>query len=159
MLYGILADLVLVVHLGFVAFALLGALLVLRWRWLAWVHVPAIAWGALVEFTGWICPLTPLENWLRNAGGRPAYPSSFLEHHIFPVLYSSTLSRNDQIVLGVGLLVVNLVLYGFVFHRARRPRALPDKLLQPTRGSAPSDELRPRVTGRRGRPPASAPRG
>jgi hypothetical protein len=116
--YRILADLVLVMHAAFVAFAVLGALLALRWRWLAWLHVPAVSWGAFIEFTGWVCPLTPVENWFRNAGDRRGYSGGFIEHYIFPLLYSSTLTRNDQIVLGLGLLLLNLVLYGFILHRA-----------------------------------------
>src|SRR4029453_7194536 len=89
--YRILADLVLVMHAAFVAFAVLGALLALRWRWLAWLHVPAVSWGAFIEFTGWVCPLTPVENWFRNAGDRRGYSGGFIEHYIFPLLYSSTL--------------------------------------------------------------------
>ena len=69
MLYKLLADAVAVFHLLFVAFAVLGGLLALGWRWIPWLHLPALAWGATVEFAGWICPLTPLENWLRVAGG------------------------------------------------------------------------------------------
>ncbi len=69
-MYPFLADLVLVVHLAFVVFVLCGGLLALKWRWIAWLHLPAAVWGAVVEFTGWICPLTPLENWLRDAGWR-----------------------------------------------------------------------------------------
>ena len=69
MLFKFAADAVAVIHLLFVAFAVLGGLLALRWHWVAWLHLPALAWGATVEFTGWICPLTPLENSLRSAGG------------------------------------------------------------------------------------------
>ena len=126
MLYRVLADLVLVFHAAFVAFAILGALLALRWRWLPWLHLPAVSWGAVIEFTGWVCPLTPLENSLRHAGGTPGYSGDFIEHYVFPVLYSTTLTRSDQIVFGVALLLVNVAMYGFVLHRsprgpARRP--------------------------------------
>lgn len=122
-LYRVLADLVLVVHAAFVAFAILGGLLTLRWRWLAWLHVPAVSWGALIEFTGWVCPLTPLENSLRRAGGSAGYSGDFVEHYLFPVLYSTTLTRSDQIVFGVGLLLVNVAIYAIVLQRFRRTPA------------------------------------
>jgi hypothetical protein len=119
-LYRVLADLVLAFHAGFVAFAILGGLLALRWRWIAWLQLPAVGWGALVEFTGWVCPLTPLENALRQAGGGEGYSSDFLEHYVSPILYSSTLTRQDQLLLGFALLLINLSVYGFVLRHARR---------------------------------------
>ena len=79
MMYSLLADLVLVVHLAFVVFVLCGGLLVLKWRWIAWLHLPAAVWGAVVEFTGWICPLTPLENWLRVQGGETGSQDDFID--------------------------------------------------------------------------------
>ena len=77
MMYPCLADLVLCIHAGFVVFVLCGGLLALKWRWIAWLHLPAAAWGAVVEFTGWICPLTPLENWFREQDGETPYRSGF----------------------------------------------------------------------------------
>jgi hypothetical protein len=121
--YRILADLVLAVHLAFVVFAIAGGLLALRWRWIPWLHVPAVLWGAAVEFTGWVCPLTPLENQLREAGGSAGYSGSFLDHYVSPVLYSTTLTRDDQILYGFGLLLINLFAYAFVLHRSRRQRS------------------------------------
>ena len=123
MLHRVLADLALVLHAAFVAFAIAGALLALRWHWIPWLHLPAVAWGAVVEFTGWICPLTPLENALRSAGGSAGYSGSFLEHYIFPLLYSTTLTRDDQLLLGVALLLINVATYAFVVHRIQRRRA------------------------------------
>ena len=125
MLYRVFADLVLVAHAAFVTFAILGGFLALRWHWLPWLHVPAVSWGGVVEFTGWVCPLTPLENSLRNAGGGGAYSGEFIERYLFPLLYSTTLTRSDQIVLGVGLLLINVAVYGFVLHRFRRIRLHP----------------------------------
>ena len=93
MIYRALADLVLVVHLGFVLFVVLGGLLVVRWPWLAWLHVPAAVWGVLIEFMGWICPLTPLENSFRVAGGGAGYSGGFIEHYIRPILYPAGLTR------------------------------------------------------------------
>ena len=119
MWYSWLADLILCIHVGFVLFVIVGGLLVLRWRWIAWLHLPAAAWGAIVEFTGWICPLTPLENWLRAQAGETSYSSDFLAQYLLPVLYPSGLTREIQTLLGVMVLAVNLTIYGRLWHRAR----------------------------------------
>ena len=120
MIYRSLADFVLVVHLGFVLFVVLGGLLVLRRRWVALLHVPAAIWGILIEYTGGICPLTPLENSFRRLGGEAGYSGGFIQHYIQPVLYPSGLTRGTQIVLGSLALLVNLVAYGLVVARSRR---------------------------------------
>ena len=120
MLYHRLADLVVAIHLAFVVFVVLGALLVLRWPRLAWVHVPAAIWGVLIEYAGWICPLTPLENWLRRAGGQASYQGGFVEHYVIPVLYPLGLTRATQWVLGTIVLVVNVGVYGALVIRRRR---------------------------------------
>jgi hypothetical protein len=119
----LLADLVLVVHAAFVAFAIGGGLLVLRWRWVAWLHVPALAWGAAIELVGGICPLTPLEDRLRGAGGDPTHSPDFIERGISALLYPTALTRSTQVALAVALLLVNAAAYGIVFRRARRARA------------------------------------
>jgi hypothetical protein len=118
-MYRILADLVVGLHLLFVVFVVAGGLLVLRWRRLAWVHVPAAAWGALIEFAGWVCPLTPLEQALRSAAGESGYPGGFIEHYMLPVLYPGALTRGIQIGLGVLVLALNLLVYGYLI-RTRR---------------------------------------
>ena len=120
MIYRALADLVLVVHLGFVLFVVLGGLLVLRWPPAAWLHVPAAIWGVLIEYTGWICPLTPLENSLRMRGGEAGYSGGFIEHYIQPLLYPAGLTRSTQVVLGSLALVLNLTAYAIVVSRMRR---------------------------------------
>ncbi len=117
MVYRFLADLVLVAHFAFVVFAVVGALLVLRWRWVVWLHLPAVVWAALIEFAGWICPLTPLENWLRELSGSAGYESGFVEHYILPVLYPGGLTREVQIVLGLLVLAVNIGIYGWLLRR------------------------------------------
>jgi hypothetical protein len=109
--YRILADAVLILHLGFVLFALFGGLLVLHWRRTIWLHLPAVLWAAAIEFFGWFCPLTPLENWLRAKGGAPVYQEDFIEHYIVPLLYPEALSRNLQIILGSIVLVINVIVY------------------------------------------------
>jgi hypothetical protein len=115
MLYPVLADVVVAAHLAFVLFVVLGGFLVLRWRSFAWVHVPAVLWAALIEFAGWVCPLTPLENWLRETGGASAYSQGFIEHYILPVLYPAALTRNLQVVLGISVLILNLAVYAWIW--------------------------------------------
>lgn len=100
-------------------FVVLGGLLVLRWRWVIWLHLPAAVWGALIEFAGWICPLTPLEKWLRRQGGLGGYQGGFVEHYILPLLYPSALTRTVQLVLGAVVIAVNLIIYWQVWRRGR----------------------------------------
>ena len=120
MAYRIFADSVLVIHLGFILFVVAGGLLV-RWRiGVAWVHLPAVAWGALIEFRGWICPLTPLEIWARSRAGETGYTGGFIEHYLLPVVYPRGLTQEVQIVLGAAVLVVNLAVYAWVLRRRRR---------------------------------------
>jgi len=119
MAYRLLADAVLLLHIAFVAFALAGGLLALRWRWIPWLHLPALAWGVTVEWTGWICPLTPWENALRRAGGEAGYAGGFVEHYILPLLYPADLTREVQWVLGGGLLAFNVAVYLLVWFRKR----------------------------------------
>lgn len=124
MLYRLAADAVLLLHLAFVVFVVLGGFLVLRWRKLAWAHLPAVAWGALVEFSGWICPLTPLEIALRQAAGDAAYAGDFVEHYIVALLYPESLTRDVQVTLGVAVVLLNAAIYGAVLVRQfRRQRA------------------------------------
>jgi hypothetical protein len=120
MAFRILSDATVVLHLAFVAFVLFGGLLVLRWPRVAWLHLPAVAWGAWIEFAGTVCPLTPLENWFREQGGRHAYNSGFVEQYLLPILYPDALSRELQWTLGGLVLVLNAAVYGVVLHRRRR---------------------------------------
>ncbi len=122
MVYQSLADIVVVLHLAFVIFVIGGGLCALRWRKAIYFHLPAAAWGALIEFAGWICPLTPLENWLRKKGGESGYPGEFVEHYILPILYPAGLTREIQIILGILVVVANLFLYGFIF-LSHKPKA------------------------------------
>lgn len=115
----LLADLVVLLHLAFVLFVVFGGLLALRWRRIAWLHVPAFAWGAAIEFGGWICPLTPLENRLREAGGAGGYAGGFVERYVVPVLYPEALTREIQIGLGIAVLLINLAIYGFLLRRRK----------------------------------------
>ena len=117
MIYRLLADTTVVLHLGFVLFVVGGGLLVWRYPRLAWLHVPAALWGALIEFAGWVCPLTPLENWLREQGGQQAYAASFVEHYLLPVLYPQSLTRPVQWILGGLVLLINVILYALILRR------------------------------------------
>jgi hypothetical protein len=117
MMYQLLADLVLIVHLAFVVFVLCGGLLVLRWQWMAWLHLPAAVWGAVVEFSGWICPLTPLENWLRAQGGEVGYEQDFIARYLLPILYPGGLTRNLQLLLGTVVVVLNAAIYWWLWQR------------------------------------------
>jgi hypothetical protein len=117
MLYRLLADATVVIHLTFVVFVVAGGLLVGRRPWVAWLHLPAAAWGAWSEFAGWFCPLTPLENWLRQQGGRAPYSASFVERYLLPALYPASLSRELQWTLGGFVLLVNAVIYGVLVRR------------------------------------------
>jgi hypothetical protein len=119
MLPRALADLVLLVHAAFVLFVVLGGFAVLRWPRLAWIHLPAAAWGAVIEFAGWICPLTPLENRLRGLAGDAGYPGGFVEHYLLAWLYPAALDRSIQVGLGLAVIAVNLVAYGWVAARRR----------------------------------------
>ena len=119
-MYSLLANLVLIVHLTFVVFVLCGGLLVLKWRWIAWLHLPAAVWGAIVEFTGWICPLTPLENWLRTHSGETSYRSDFITQYLLPMLYPEGLTHLVQLLLGTGVVVLNAAVYWWLWQMQMR---------------------------------------
>jgi len=118
--YGLLADVVVLLHLMFVLFVLLGGLLALKWPRIAWLHLPAAAWGAVVEFTGWICPLTPLENWLRAQGGKVVDEHDFTAHYLLPILYPGDLTRDLQLLLGTVVVVLNAAVYWWLWHTQAR---------------------------------------
>ena len=115
-----LADGVVLLHLAFVLFVLFGGLLALRWPRAAWAHIPAAAWGVAIEFFGWICPLTPLENDLRARAGRESYEGDFIGRYLLPVIYPEGLTREVQLLLGTGALLLNVAIYWMVLRRGRR---------------------------------------
>ena len=122
MSYRLLADFVLVVHAAFVAFVMLGGLAVLRWPRLAWVHLPVVIWGAGIEFTGGICPLTPLENHWRRLAGEQGYTGGFVEQYVLAALYPEGLTRGIQLALGLLVIAVNAVIYFRVWTRHKTSR-------------------------------------
>jgi hypothetical protein len=115
--YRLLADLLVLFHVGFVLFVVLGGLAVLRWPRVAWAHLPVAAWGAWVEFSSTVCPLTPLENHLRRLGGEAGYSGGFIAHYILPVLYPAGLSPRVQVVLGIFVVLLNVAAYLLVWRR------------------------------------------
>lgn len=120
MLYRLAADAVLVFHGLFILFVIFGALLALWRPWLAWMHVAAAIWGASVMLSGMICPLTPLENSLRVAGGQAGYDGGFIEHYITAIIYPAGLTRGVQVALGAMVIGINVLIYGYVWSRRRR---------------------------------------
>jgi hypothetical protein len=122
MIYRLLADLVFLAHLAFVLFVVLGGIAVWWKLRLAWLHLPAAAWGVLIEFAGWICPLTPWEQSLRRLAGEQGYSGGFVEHYLFPLLYPEGLTRDVQIALGVVVLAINGVAYALILRRHSRSK-------------------------------------
>lgn len=123
MLARLVADLVLVVHGAFVVFAVCGALVVARRPGLVWLHLPAVAWAALVEIAGWTCPLTPLENHWRALAGGAGYEGGFVERYLIPLIYPESLTREVQLLLGAAVVAVNVGAYAWLVRSARRASA------------------------------------
>ena len=120
--YGNLAMLVVLGHFVFILFVMFGGLLALRWRWAPLLHIPCFVWGGWIEVRGGICPLTPLENGLRQAAGGSAYAGSFIDHYIVSLIYPAGLTRTVQLALAVGLVVLNAAIYAWVIRRRLRMR-------------------------------------
>ncbi len=123
MIYRILAELVLLAHFTFILFVILGGLLAFRWKTAAWVHLPCLAWGVVMVTAGWICPLTPLENSLRERAGLEGYDTGFIEHYLLPLVYPPGMTFTVQIVLGAMLLVFNIFVYLWWLARRRPTRS------------------------------------
>lgn len=123
MYYWILANLTVILHFIFVCFVVLGGLLIFRWRWIFLLHLPAAVWGALIEYQGWLCPLTPLEQQFRQMAGQAGYAGGFIAHYLLPVLYPSDLTRAVQIVLGSFVIAINILVYGWLIRRILSARS------------------------------------
>jgi hypothetical protein len=121
MLAHVAAELIVLLHFAFIVFVLFGAGLTVRWKWIAWLHVPAFLWGAAIEFLGAVCPLTPLEQRLRVAAGESGYTGGFVEHYIVPLIYPAGLNAAIQVWLGVGVVVLNAAIYAWVLFVRRSP--------------------------------------
>ncbi len=120
MIYLILANILLVLHFLFIFFVVIGSLFVFYKRWLIWIHIPAVLYGVLIEFSGWICPLTPLENHFRILAGQSGYLHSFVQQYLLKIIYPGGLTRHDQVIIGSVLLIVNLFIYLLIFRRFRK---------------------------------------
>ncbi len=110
--YLFLANVVAALHLLFILFVVFGGLLVFWKSWFGWIHVPVAVYGIMIEWVGWICPLTPLENRLRALAGRKGYEGGFVEEYLLPLIYPEGFTRNVAVVLGLAVLVINAVIYG-----------------------------------------------
>ena len=132
MLSRVLADGLVLIHLAFVTFVVLGGLLAFRWRWIPWVQVPCAAWGFLIEIYGWVCPLTPLENRLRQQSGTGGYEGGFVDHYLLPVLYPDWLHLPVQVVLASLVVVANALIY-FLLWRRPWSRTGTSKIRRPDR--------------------------
>ncbi|MFP4548321.1 MAG: DUF2784 domain-containing protein [Fidelibacterota bacterium] len=115
--YRIAADIVVVLHFTFILFVIGGGFLAVRWPKIIWLHIPCAIWGALIEFAGWYCPLTPLENYFRRSAGDAGLTGGFIEEYLLPVIYPAGMSRTVQIVLGVIVIVINVSVYGYLLFR------------------------------------------
>jgi Protein of Unknown function (DUF2784) len=119
-LYRVLANAVVGLHALFILFIVVGGFLAWRWHRVALLHVPCAVWGVLIEYKGWICPLTPVENSLRMRAGQQGYSGGFVEHYLLPAIYPAGLTPRIQVVLGSAVLVVNLVAYVVLVRRLMR---------------------------------------
>ena len=127
MIYNILSNLVVIVHLLFIVLVCLGALLVLKWPKFVWIHIPFALWGVVVEYLNILCPLTPLENYLRNLGGTETYEADFIDQYIIPLIYPEVLTRNLQFILGSIVLVLNFGIYGYIIYRKLKQKSMDDQ--------------------------------
>jgi len=125
MLYSVAADFLVILHLAFIVFVLLGGLLQLKWRRLIYLHLPAVVWGILVELQGWLCPLTPLEQHVRRLAGETGYSGGFIQHYLLPLIYPAGLTRELQTLFALCVITVNLVIYTIIYVKYRRGRHRP----------------------------------
>jgi len=114
MIYKILSDSIVVIHLAFILFVCLGAFLVFKWPGILWIHLPCAIWGAILEFFNLICPLTPLENYFRKLSGIPEYHSGFIDHYILPIIYPDSLTPEKQMIFGLFVVIINVLVYGLI---------------------------------------------
>lgn len=114
MIESLAANLLVILHLGFIVFVAFGGLLVCKWPKIGYLHIPSVLWGAMIELSGWMCPLTPLETVLRELAGEAGYSGGFIDHYVMPLVYPEGLTRGMQIGLGIIVLSVNLCVYGWM---------------------------------------------
>lgn len=125
MVISLMANLLVLIHLGFIVFVAFGGLLVYKWPKIVFLHIPCVLWGALIELGGWTCPLTPLETVLREFAGEAGYVGGFIDHYVMPLVYPPGLTRGMQIGLGIIVLTVNLCVYGWMFVARKKRKKTP----------------------------------
>ena len=116
-MYELAANLILIVHFIFIIFVVFGALLFFVVKKIAFIHIPAFIWGSYIELTHSICPLTCLENWFLNKANLTIYSEGFIQNYIVPIVYPTDLTKNLQIYLGITLIVINIIIYGFILNK------------------------------------------
>ena len=124
--YALLADLTLLLHAIFILFVVFGGVLIFWRRGLVWLHIPCTLWGILIEFQGWTCPLTYLENALRNMAGSRGYTGGFIDHYLMPLVYPSGLTSDTQVLLGLAVLLINVIIYALVWRKAATQKHYPE---------------------------------
>jgi hypothetical protein len=122
MLYSLAADFLVILHLAFIVFVLLGGILLLKWWRLIYLHLPAVTWGILIELRGWLCPLTPLEQHFRALAGNKGYSGGFVEHYLTSLIYPAGLTRDFQLLIALCVITVNLVIYAVIYVKYQRHR-------------------------------------
>ena len=120
MFYQLAADFIVLIHIAFIVFVLAGGLLAFKWRWVIWLHIPAAIWGALIEIVGWVCPLTPIENMLRQASAGEVYASSFLDRYLAPLIYPAGFTDEMATATGIVVIVINFLIYSIFLIRRKR---------------------------------------
>lgn len=119
MLFHLFADLVLILHLLFIIFVILGGFTVLLWQRMIWIHIPCVIWGVLLEINSWICPLTYIENYFRRSAGEDSYSIDFIQQYLVPIVYPRGLEPDYQIILGILLVLINIIIYLFIWYQSR----------------------------------------
>ena len=119
-MYEIAANLILIVHFIFILFVVFGALLFFVSTKIIFIHVPAVIWGSYIELTNSICPLTYLENWFLKKSNKTTYSEGFIQNYLVPIVYPMNLTKDLQIYLGIALIVVNIIIYVFIFNKLKK---------------------------------------
>ena len=119
-MHELAADIILIIHFAFILFVIFGALLFFVTTKIIFIHLPALIWGLYIELTHSICPLTYLENWLLQKANLTTYSEGFIQYYLVPIVYPTNLTKDIQIYLGIGLIVINIVIYAFIFGKMKK---------------------------------------
>ena len=119
-MYELFANLTLIAHLIFILFVIFGGLLFFIFSKVVYIHLPALLWGIYIELNNSVCPLTYLENWFLIKAELATYSNGFINNYLYPIIYPEGLTNNIQIYLGITLIVINILIYGFIFKNFKR---------------------------------------